>query len=39
MVCVAFSMIVRIADSLDFTQRKPEEVAKDAGFLSRFGYS
>ncbi len=39
MVCVAFSMIVRMADSLNFTHRTPEEVAKDAGFLVRFGYS
>jgi alkylhydroperoxidase family enzyme len=37
-VCVAFSMITRLADSFNFQLRSPAEMAKDAGFLMKFGY-
>lgn len=37
-ICAAFSMIVRLADSFEFKLRTPVEMAKDAGFLLKFGY-
>jgi alkylhydroperoxidase family enzyme len=37
-VCVAFSMITRLADSFEFQLRDAREMAKDAGFLMKFGY-
>jgi alkylhydroperoxidase family enzyme len=37
-VCVAFSMITRLADSFDFKVRDARELAIDAKFLLKMGY-
>lgn len=37
-VCVAFNMIVRVADALEFHVPPREKFAEDAKMLLRFGY-
>jgi alkylhydroperoxidase family enzyme len=38
LVCVAFTMIVRLADTFDFTIRSPQQFEADAKVLLQRGY-